>query len=159
MYMNKTLLTVFMAFLLSACGAMPISDADQKAIKEGKKALLVTNNRQLSDYLYVVPLVTDPMGGQPDQIYIESIDGKKLHVDWKRVNYNLVLEPGKHAIEASCAVDIDDMNRDVNDRSGKDVQYTTQVIEYTFEGGKTYRIYSREYINGTCAMYIEPGKQ
>jgi len=156
--MNKTLLTVLMAFLLSACGAMPISDADKQGIKEGNKALLVTNNRQLSDYLYIVPLVTDPMGGQPDQIYIESVDGEKLDVDWKRVNYRVVLEPGKHVIEASCAVEIDEMNRDVDDQSGKDVQYTTQSIEYTFAGGKTYRIYAREYINGTCAMYIEPNK-
>lgn len=154
--MKKGLIAILIALLLSACGAMPISDTDKQGVKEGRKALLETNNRQLSDYLYILPVFIDLMGGQPNHINIESIDGNKLEGDWKRVNYRVVLEPGKHVIEANCAVDIDEMNRDVNDRSGKDIQRTTQLLEYTFEGGKTYRIYAREYINGTCRMEIEP---
>lgn len=154
--MKNTILAASIVPLLSACGAMPISDEDKQGIKEGKKALLVTNNRQPSDYLYIIPLITDPIGGLPNHIHVESVDGKGLDKDWKRVNYRVVLEPGEHVVVATCEVDINAMNRDVNDTSGKDVQTTTQSLDYTFEGGKTYRIYGREYINGTCAMYIEP---
>lgn len=130
--------------------------ADKQGIKEGEKALLVTNNRQPSDYLHIIPLITDPLGGQPNEVTIESVDGELLDKDGKTVNYRVALEPGKHMIEASCAVEITHMNRGVNDTSGKDVQYTKQLLEYTFVGGKTYRIYAREFINGTCAIDIEP---
>jgi hypothetical protein len=70
----------------------------------------------------------------------------------------VVLEPGEHEVAATCAVEIDDMNRDVNDTSGADIQHTTVTLKYTFEGGKKYRIYPREYINGTCDLLIKPTK-
>jgi hypothetical protein len=154
--MKNLLAYTLIVISLSACGAVPISDTDKRDIKEGKKALLETNNRQLSDYAFILPIFYDLMGGQPNQINIESVDGEKLDVDWKRVNYAVVFEPGKHVITASCAVKIDDMNRDVNDRSGKDVQWSTEFLDYTFEGGKKYRIHAHEYINGTCKMTIQP---
>lgn len=154
--MKKCLLIIFMAVSLAACGSIPISDSDKQEIKQGNKALLETNNRQLSDYLYILPIFYDMMGGQPNQIKIESLDGKELKWDWKQVNYAVALEPGKHVIKASCAVKITDMNRDVNDRSDKDIQWSTEFLDYSFMGGKTYRIHAHEYINGTCKMTIEP---
>lgn len=143
------------SLFLSACGSAPVSKEQQRDVKEGKKAILETNNRQLSDYLYIVPIFTDAyLGGQPNQINILSIDGKKLDREWKRVNDAVVIEPGEHAIEVSCAVEITDMNRDVNDRSDTDIQWSTDIIRYTFEGGKNYQLYAKEYINGTCTTHI-----
>lgn len=156
--MKNTIAVVLVAMILGACGAMPISEADKKDIQSGSKALLVTNNRQLSDYLYIIPIFIDTMGGRPNQIVIEYIDGKPVPKEWKRVNQELALEPGEHVIEASCAVEITDMNRDVNDTSDNDIQWSDQSLEFTFEGGKKYRIYAQEYINGTCTMGIEAMK-
>lgn len=152
--MKKILLPVLFASLLVACGAMPISDVDKKDIRTGQKALLETNNRQLSDYLFIIPIFLDAAFGAPNQINITHIDGEELDKEWKRVNQRIVLEPGEHEIQADCSVEITDMNRDVNDRSGDDIQWSTDYIKYTFEGGKTYRIYAREYINGTCRIGI-----
>lgn len=156
--MKNILLITLLASTITACGAMPISDTDKQNVKAGKKAILETNNRQLSDYLFIIPIVLDGMFGAPTQINIESIDGKDVKKEWKRVNQLIVLEPGEHTIGASCGVEITDMNRDVDDRSGDDIQWSTEELSYTFEGGKKYRIYAQEYINGTCRMGIRPGK-
>jgi hypothetical protein len=154
--MRKIILPVLLASLLSACGAMPISDTDKKDIRTGEKALLVTNNRQLSDYLFIIPIFLDAAFGAPNQINITHIDGEEVENEWKRVNQRIVLEPGEHEIQADCSVEITDMNRDVNDRSGDDIQWSTDYIKYTFEGGKKYRIVAREYINGSCKIDIKP---
>lgn len=154
--MKNRLLILLLAITVSACGAMPISDSDKQDIRSGEKALLETNNRQLSDYLFIIPIFLDAAFGAPNQINITHIDGEKVEKEWKRVNQRIVLEPGEHEIQADCSVEITDMNRDVNDRSDNDIQWSTDYLTYTFEGGKKYRIYAKEYINGTCRIGIRP---
>ena len=153
--MKNVVLSFTLLVSLAACGAAPISKQDHQSVRQGEKALLVTNNRQLSDYLYIIPIVIDLLGGQPNQINIEAIDGNEIEKDWQRVNQKIVLEPGKHVIRASCAVEVTSMNRDVNDTSDDDIQWSTDFIDYEFKGGKKYRIYAQEHINATCTMGIE----
>ena len=76
--MRNILLATICIVVLSSCGTSHISKADRKLISEGEKSLLVTQNRDPSDYFYVIPILIDALGGQPTQVDIESIDGQEV---------------------------------------------------------------------------------
>jgi hypothetical protein len=84
--MKNTLTTLLVAIALSACGAMPVNETDKEEIREGRKALLETNNRELSDFLSIIPIFVDMMGGRPNEVNIIMIDGKEIGEEWHRAN-------------------------------------------------------------------------
>ena len=136
--MRNILLTTLCLFVLSSCGASHISKADKKLISEGEKSLLVTQNRDPSDYFYVIPILIDALGGQPTQVDIESIDGQEVG-RWFRANQEVALEPGIHEVIATYTI------RDKKDDSL--YQSDAQTIDYLFEGGKRYRLYVLEHFD------------
>jgi len=156
--MRNTLLTLLLAITLTACSSVPISDADRGLIKQGKKSLLATNNRDPADYLYVLPIFFDAMSGNEITVHIEEIDGKELDTSLFSVNEEIALDAGAHTITAECKVELDDTIRDVDDTSGNDYQATVDTISYTFEGGREYRIYGVEHFGGHCTLHIKATK-
>ena len=138
--MRNVLLTIttLCVFVLSSCGAKHISKEDKKLISEGKKSLLVTQNRDPSDYLFVIPILIDALGGQPTQVDIESIDGQEVG-RWFKANQEVALEPGVREVAATYTI------RDEEDDSL--YQSDVQTISYFFEGGKRYRLYVLEHFD------------
>lgn len=153
--MRNALLTLLLALTLTACSSVPISDADRGLIKQGKKCLLATNNREPADYLYVLPIFFDAMSGNEVTVHIQEVDGKAIDTTVFRVNEEVALEPGTHFITAECKVELDDTIRDVDDKSGKRYQTTVDTISYDFAGGKEYRIYGVEHFGGHCSLRIK----
>jgi hypothetical protein len=143
--MRNILITILCIVLLSSCGTLHISKADRKLISEGKKSLLITRNRDPLDYFYVIPILTDALGGEPTEVDIKSIDGKKVG-KWYKANEEVAVEPGTHEIVATCTQKVDDIKRDIDDTENLPSRSCTQTINYTFEGGKKYRIYVVEYL-------------
>ena len=152
--MRKILLAALSVVVLSSCGTLRPSAADRRLISEGKKSLLVTRNRDPLHYLVVIPIVIDALGGAPTKVDIESIDGEAVGVRF-RANEEVALEPGKHVIVATCTQKVDDVNRDVDDKDNLPYRLCTQTIDYTFEGGKRYRIFALDYLTH-CEIRIEP---
>ena len=152
--MRNILLTILCIFVLSSCGTLHVSQEDRKLISEGKKSLLVTRNRDPSDYFYVIPILIDALGGVPTEVDIEGIDGKKVG-KWYKANEEVAVEPGVHEITATCIQEVDDINRDIDDTENLPSRSCTQTISYTFEGGKRYRIYAVEYLTH-CEIRIGP---
>ena len=152
--MKKNILILITIITLAACGSAPISDADKALVKESKKSILYTNNREPKDWLYIFPIFIDMLGGTPTQIHIREIDGKEIG-EWHSLNYEVALEPGKHYIYAACRVKLDDIIRDVDDKSGKEYQTTEHSFDYLFEGGKKYRMFAHEHLGGHCTIEIE----
>jgi hypothetical protein len=142
---RNILLITLCIVLLSSCGTSHMSKADRKLVNEGKKCLLITRNRDPLDYFYVIPILIDALGGEPTEVDIKSIDGKKVG-KWYKANEEVAVEPGVHEIEATCTQEIDDINRDIDDKENLPSRSCTQTISYTFEGGKRYRIYAVEYL-------------
>jgi hypothetical protein len=151
---RNTLLTTLCIVVLSSCGTLNISEADRKLVSEGKKSLLVTRNRDPLHYLAVIPILIDALGGEPVPVDIESIDGKEIG-KWFRANEQVAVEPGTHEIVATCTQEVDDINRDIDDKENLPYRSCTQTINYTFEPGKRYRIFAVEYLTH-CEIRIEP---
>ncbi len=135
-------------FVLSSCGSLRISQADRKLISEGKKSLLVTQNPGLLDFAALIPIeiligVFDDEGTVSHDIIevdIEKIDGNEVDEEWFRANEEVAVEPGIHQIEATYTV----RNRTKNSSS---CESDTQTINYSFEGGKRYRMYVLEHFD------------
>jgi len=136
--MRNILLTILCVVLLSSCGTLHVSQADKKLISEGKKSLLVTQNRDPSDYFYVIPILIDALDGQPTEVDIRSIDGQKVG-KWYKANEQVAVEPGVREVVATYTI------RDEKDDSLD--QSETQTINYFFEGGKRYRLYVLEHFD------------
>jgi hypothetical protein len=136
--MRNILLAILCVVLLSSCGTLHVSQADRKLISDGKKSLLVTQNRDPSDYFYVIPILIDALDGQPTEVDIRSIDGKKVG-KWYKANEQVAVEPGVREVVATYTI------RDEKDDSLD--QSETQTINYFFEGGKRYRLYVLEHLD------------
>ena len=152
--MRKILPAMLSVVVLSSCGTLRPSEADRKLIREGKKSLLVTRNRDPLHYLVVIPIVIDALGGAPTKVDIESVDGEAVGA-WFRANEQVAVEPGIHEIVATCTQELDDINRDVDDEDNLPYRLCTQAISYIFEGGRRYRIFAVEYLTH-CEIRIEP---
>ena len=153
--MRNTLLAALCILALSSCGTLRISEADRKLVSEGKKSVLVTQNRDPLDYFYVIPILIDALGwGESTEVDIESVDGEKVG-KWYKANEEVAVEPGVHEIVATCTQEVDDINRDIDDKENSPTRLCTQTISYTFEGGKRYRIYAVEYLTH-CEIRIGP---
>jgi hypothetical protein len=152
--MRNILLTTLCIVAVSSCGTLHISEADRELVSEGKKSLLVTRNRDALHYLAVIPILIDSLGGEPVPVDIKSIDDKKVG-KWFRANEEVAVEPGTHEIVATCTQEIDDINRDIDDKDNLPYRTCTETINYTFEGGKRYRIYAVEYLTH-CEIRIAP---
>lgn len=158
--MKNILLTTLFIIALSSCGTLTISEVDRKLVSEGKKSLLVTKNREPLFYLSLIPSMIDPIIGEPISVDIITVDGKEVggkEVDKFKANEKVAVEPGLREVVVKCREKVDSWNRDIDDKSDATYQTRTQTINYTFEGGKTYRIQARAYIGG-CRMHIEPIK-
>lgn len=155
--MKKILLTVLFITVLSSCGTLTVSDAEKKLVSEGKKSLLVTENRDPIYYLTGLPQLFDEIGGEPISVYVLSIDGTDVKDKWFKADEEVAVEPGQRSIEAECKEKVDSWNRDVDDKSESKYQTRTQTIDYKFEGGKKYLLYARPYIGG-CRLFIKPYK-
>lgn len=158
--MKNILLTTLFIIALSSCGTLKISEIDRKLVNEGKKSLLVTQNREPLFYLTLIPSIIDPIIGEPISIEIITVDGKEVVNRFKdrfKANVEVVVEPGLHEIVAKCKEKVNSWNRDIDDKSDETYQSRTQTINYTFEGGKKYGIYAKQYIGG-CRMHIEPSR-
>ena len=154
--MKNILLTTLFIIALSSCGTLKISEVDRKLVSEGKKSLLVTQNREPLFYFTLIPSIIDPIIGEPISVDIITVDGKKVGKLFK-ANEEVAVEPGLREIVAKCKEKVDSWNRDIDDKSDRTYQSRTQTINYTFEGGKKYRIYAKTYIGG-CRLHIEPSK-
>ena len=136
--MRNILPAILCIFVLSSCGATHVSKEDRKLINEGKKSLLVTQNRDPSDYLFVIPILVDAFGGQPTQVDIETIDGQEIERRFK-ANQEVALAPGLREVAATYTME------DKEDNSS--YQSDVQTINYFFEGGKKYRLYVLEHLD------------
>lgn len=152
--MRNILLATLSVVVLSSCGTLRPSEADRKLISAGKKSLLVTRNRDPLHYLVVIPILIDALGGAPTKVDIEMIDGEEVGV-WFRANEEVAVEPGIREIVATCTQRIDDINRDIDDKDNLPYRLCTHTINYTFEGGKRYRLFALEYLTH-CEIRIEP---
>lgn len=159
--MKNILLTILFIIALSSCGTLKISEIDRKLVSEGKKSLLITQNREPLFYLTLIPSIIDPIIGEPISVDIITVDGKDVDgnevANKFKANEEVAVEPGLHVIVAKCREKVDSWNRDIDDKSDATYQTRTQFIDYTFEGGKKYRIYAKSFIGG-CKLYIEPLK-
>jgi hypothetical protein len=136
--MRNILLAAMCIVVLSSCGTLHVSQEDKKLISEGKKSLLTTQNRDPSDYFFVIPILIDALGGQPTQVDIESIDGQEVG-RWFKANQEVAVEPGIREVAATYTI------RDEKDDSL--YQSDVQTISYFFEGGKRYRLYVLEHFD------------
>jgi len=144
--MKHMLLTILFIIALSSCGTLKISEADRKLVSEGKKSVLVTENREPLFYLTLIPSIIDSITGEPISVDIITVDGKEVVTRFKdrlKANVEIVVEPGLRIIVAECKEKVDSWNRDIDDKSDATNQTRTQTIDYTFEGGKKYRIYPK----------------
>jgi hypothetical protein len=142
--LRKILITMLCIVALSSCGTLEISDKDKKLIKQGKKSLLVTSNFTLTESIFRKATLDIAGDSSFDirqvTINIISIDGKKVNKKWHQANEEVSIEPGKHIIEAEYTLDTKS-NLSPSPRSD------TQIIDYSFEGGKKYKLYLQEYLN------------
>jgi hypothetical protein len=152
--MRNVLLVTLCILVLSSCGTSHTSEADRDLVREGKKSLLVTRNPDPVHYLALIPILIDALGGALTEVDIETIDGNEVG-KWFSANEEVAVEPGIHEIVATCTQEVDDIDRDIDDKDDLPYRSCTQTINYTFEAGMRYRIFAVEYLTH-CEIRIEP---